>query len=155
MNILVIAEHDNTTLKPATLNTIAAAAKLGGTVHVLVAGMGCESVAAAAAQVAGVAAVKLAQAPQLEIGLAENMAAQVLALASDYTAFVFPATASGKNISPRVAALLDVAQISDILSVESATAPYTFTRPMYAGNVIATVQTSDTKLDGFVCSASG
>ena len=146
MNILVIAEHDNTTLKPATLNTIAAAAKLGGTVHVLVAGMGCESVAAAAAQVAGVAAVKLAQAPQLEIGLAENMAAQVLALASDYTAFVFPATASGKNISPRVAALLDVAQISDILSVESATAPYTFTRPMYAGNVIATVQTSDTKL---------
>jgi electron transfer flavoprotein alpha subunit len=146
MNILVIAEHDNVVLKPSTLNTVAAAAKLGGTVHLLVAGNGCDAVAQAAAQVSGVAAVKVAQAAHLADGLAENVAAQIVALAADYTAFVFPATASGKNIAPRVAALLDVAQISDILSVESNIAPYTFTRPMYAGNVIATVSTSDSKL---------
>jgi electron transfer flavoprotein alpha subunit len=146
MNILVIAEHDNVVLKPSTLNAVAAAAKLGGTVHVLVAGNGCDAVAQAAAQVAGVAAVKVAQAAHLADGLAENMTAQIIAMAVDYTAFVFPATASGKNIAPRVAAMLDVAQISDVLSVESNTAPYTFTRPMYAGNVIATVSTSDTKL---------
>lgn len=146
MNILVIAEHDNTALKPSTLNTIAAASQLGGTLHVLVAGNSCDSVAQAASQVAGVAAVKVVQAAYLADGLAENMTAQIMAMAADYTAFVFPATASGKNIAPRVAALLDVAQISDILSVVSNTAPYTFTRPMYAGNVIATVSTSDTKL---------
>ena len=146
MNILVIAEHDNQTLKPSTLNAVAASAKLGSTVHLLVAGNGCDTVAQAAAQVSGVAAVKVAQAAHLADGLAENMAAQIVAMAADYTAFVFPATASGKNIAPRVAALLDVAQISDILSVVSNTAPYQFTRPMYAGNVIATVQTSDAKL---------
>jgi electron transfer flavoprotein alpha subunit len=146
MNILVIAEHDNVALKPATLNAVAAAAKLGGTVHLLVAGNGCDAVVQAAAQVAGVSAVKVAQAGHLTDGLAENVTAQILALAADYTAFVFPATASGKNIAPRLAAMLDVAQISDILSVESNVAPYTFTRPMYAGNVIATVSTSDSKL---------
>ncbi len=146
MNILVIAEHDNQTLKPSTLNAVAAAAQLGGTVHLLVAGNGCDTVAQQAAQVAGVTAVKVAQAAHLADGLAENMAAQILALANDYTAFVFPATASGKNIAPRVAAALDVAQLSDILSVVSNATPYTFTRPMYAGNVIATVATSDTKL---------
>jgi electron transfer flavoprotein alpha subunit len=146
MNVLVIAEHDNTVLKPSTLNAVAAAAQLGTSVHLLVAGHACDGVAQAAAQVAGVSAVKLAQASHLADGLAENVAAQIVALAADYTAFVFPATASGKNIAPRVAALLDVAQISDILSVVSNAAPYTFTRPMYAGNVIATVSTSDTKL---------
>jgi electron transfer flavoprotein alpha subunit len=146
MNILVIAEHDNVVLKPSTLNAIAAAAKLGGTVHLLVAGNGCDAVAQAAAQVAGVTSVKVAQAAHLADGLAENVTAQIIAMAADYTAFVFPATASGKNIAPRVAAMLDVAQISDILSVESNAAPYTFTRPMYAGNVIATVSTSDSKL---------
>lgn len=146
MNILVIAEHDNQTLKPSTLNAVSAATQLGGTVHLLVAGHGCEAVAQQAAQVAGVASVKLAQAAHLVDGLAENMAAQVLSLAENYTAFVFPATASGKNIAPRVAALLDVAQLSDILSVVSNVTPYTFTRPMYAGNVIATVATSDTQL---------
>ncbi len=146
MNILVIAEHDNVSLKPSTLNTVTAATKLGGTVHVLVAGNGCDAVAHAAAQVAGVAAVKVAQAAHLADGLAENVTAQIMSMAADYTAFVFPATASGKNIAPRVAAMLDVAQISDILSVESNTAPYAFTRPMYAGNVIATVSTNDSKL---------
>ena len=146
MNILVIAEHDNAVLKPSTLNAVAAAAKLGSTIHVLVAGNGCEAVAQAAAKIAGVAAVKVVQAAHLTDGLAENIAAQIVSMASDYTACVFPATASGKNIAPRLAALLDVAQISDVLSVESNAVPYTFTRPMYAGNVIATVSTSDTKL---------
>ena len=129
MNILVIAEHDNQSLKPSTLNTVAAAAKLGNTIHLLVAGNNCAGVAQAAAAVAGVAAVKLVDAAQMADGLAENLAAQIVSMAADYTAMVFPATASGKNIAPRVAALLDVAQISDILSVESNTAPYTFTRP--------------------------
>lgn len=146
MNILVIAEHDNVVLKPSTLNAVAAAAKLGGSVHLLVAGNGCDAVAQSASQVAGVSAVKVAQAAHLADGLAENVTAQIISMAADYTAFLFPATASGKNIAPRVAAMLDVAQISDILSVESNVAPYTFTRPMYAGNVIATVSTSDSKL---------
>ncbi|MBB5217094.1 electron transfer flavoprotein subunit alpha/FixB family protein [Parapusillimonas granuli] len=140
MTILVIAEHDNAQLKGATLNTIAAAAKLGGDVHVLVAGSGAKAAADQAAQAAGVAKVLLADGPALAEGLAENVAAQVLAIAGNYSHILFPATAAGKNVAPRVAAKLDVAQISDILSVESAD---TFTRPIYAGNAIATVQSAD------------
>ncbi len=140
MTILVIAEHDNKELKGATLNTVAAAAKLGGDVHVLVLGSGAQAVADAAKGAAGVAKVLLADAPQLADQLAENAAAQVLAIAKDYSHILFPATASGKNIAPRVAALLDVAQISDIIAVESAD---TFQRPIYAGNAIATVQSAD------------
>ncbi|MEZ5727550.1 MAG: FAD-binding protein [Burkholderiaceae bacterium] len=141
MTALVIAEHDNTTLKPATLNTVAAAASTGGDVHVLVCGAGCEAAAQAAAKVAGVAKVLLADAPHLADGLAENVADQVLALASDYTHVLAPATAFGKNVLPRVAARLDVAQISDIIAVDG---PDTFQRPIYAGNAIATVQSADT-----------
>jgi electron transfer flavoprotein alpha subunit len=140
MTILVIAEHDNAQLKGATLNTVAAAAKLGADIHVLVAGSGAQAVADQAAKVAGVAKVLLADAPALADFLAENVAAQVLAIAQGYTHILFPATASGKNVAPRVAAKLDVAQVSDILSVESSD---TFTRPIYAGNAIATVQSAD------------
>lgn len=140
MTILVIAEHDNAHLKGATLNTVAAAQKIGGDIHVLIAGAGVQAVAEQAAQVAGVAKVLVADAPQLQDGLAENVAAQVLALAQGYSHILFPATASGKNVSPRVAAKLDVAQISEIIAVESAD---TFLRPIYAGNAIATVQSSD------------
>jgi electron transfer flavoprotein alpha subunit len=139
---LVIAEHDNAHIKPATLNTVAAATKFGGDVHVLVAGSGCGAAAQAAAQIAGVSKVLVADAPQFADMLAENVAAQVLALSGSYDQILFPSTANGKNIAPRVAAKLDVAQISDILSVESAD---TFTRPMYAGNVIATVKSADAK----------
>ncbi|MYN11857.1 electron transfer flavoprotein subunit alpha/FixB family protein [Pusillimonas sp. TS35] len=140
MTILVIAEHDNAHLKGATLNTIAAAAKIGGDIHVLVAGNGAQAVADQAAKAAGVAKVLLADAPQLADGLAENVAAQVLDIAGGYSHILFPATASGKNVAPRVAAKLDVAQLSDIIAVESAD---TFQRPIYAGNAIATVQSSD------------
>lgn len=140
MSILVIAEHDNTQLNAATLNTVAAASRLGDDIHVLVAGSGARAVADAAAKIAGVQKVILADAPSLADALAENVAAQVLSLASSYTHILFPATSSGKNVAPRVAAKLDVAQISDILSVESAD---TFTRPIYAGNAIATVQSAD------------
>ena len=140
MSILVIAEHDNTTLKPATLNTVTAAAQCGGDVHILVAGHNAAGVAQAAAQVAGVSKVLHADSDALAHGLAENVAAQVLAIASGYSHIVFPATASGKNIAPRVAAKLDVAQVSDITKV---IAPDTFERPIYAGNAIATVQSSD------------
>src|SRR5690606_34839005 len=140
MTILVIAEHDNAELKAATLNTVAAAAKLGDDIHVLVAGSGAQAVADQAAQAAGVSKVLLADTPALADGLAENVAAQVLALAGAYSHILFPATAAGKNVAPRVAAKLDVAQISDIISVESAD---TFTRPIYAGNAIATVQSGD------------
>jgi len=140
MTSLVIAEHDNKELKGATLNAVAAAAKMGGDVHVLVMGGGAAAVADAAKQVAGVAKVLLADAPHLADALAENAAAQVVAIAGNYSHIVFPSTASGKNIAPRVAALLDVAQISDITAVES---PDTFQRPIYAGNAIATVQSSD------------
>jgi electron transfer flavoprotein alpha subunit len=140
MSILVIAEHDNTTLKPATLNTVTAAAQCGGDVHILVAGHNAAGVAQAAAQVAGVSKVLHADSDALAHGLAENVAAQVLAIASSYSHIVFPATASGKNIAPRVAAKLDVAQVSDITKVVS---PDTFERPIYAGNAIATVQSSD------------
>ncbi len=140
MTILVIAEHDNTHLKGATLNTIAAASKLDGDIHVLVAGNGAQAVADQAAKAAGVGKVLLADGPALAEGLAENVAAQVLSMAEGYSHILFPATAAGKNVAPRVAAKLDVAQISDIISVESAD---TFTRPIYAGNAIATVQSAD------------
>jgi electron transfer flavoprotein alpha subunit len=140
MSILVIAEHDNAALKGSTLNTIAAASKIGGDVHVLVAGSGAQGVAQAAAAVAGVSKVWLADGAALADGLAENVAAQAIAIAAGYSHVLLPATAYGKNIAPRIAARLDVAQISDITSVESAD---TFTRPIYAGNAIATVQSSD------------
>jgi electron transfer flavoprotein alpha subunit len=140
MTNLVIAEHDNAQLKGATLNTVAAAARVGGDVHVLVAGSGAQAVADEAARIAGVSKVLLADAPHLADGLAENLAAQVLAVAESYSHILFPATASGKNVAPRVAAKLDVAQISDITAVES---PDTFQRPIYAGNAIATVQSAD------------
>ena len=140
MTALVIAEHDNASLKAATLNTVTAAAACGGDVHVLVAGENAAAVAQAAAQIAGVSKVLHADGASLKDGLAENVAAQVLAVASGYSHLLFAATASGKNVAPRVAAKLDVAQISDITKVVSAD---TFERPIYAGNAIATVQSSD------------
>ncbi|SAL28409.1 electron transfer flavoprotein subunit alpha/beta [Caballeronia cordobensis] len=140
MTILVIAEHDNASLKTATLNTVAAAAKIGGDIHVLVAGHTARGAADAAAKIAGVSRVLLADAPQLEAGLAENVEATALNIAKDYTHVLAPATAYGKNIAPRIAAKLDVAQISEITAVVSAD---TFERPIYAGNAIATVQSSD------------
>ncbi|MFG6414826.1 electron transfer flavoprotein subunit alpha/FixB family protein [Roseateles sp. DC23W] len=140
MTALVIAEHDNASIKGATLNTVTAAAALGGDVHVLVAGHNAGAAAAAAAQIAGVAKVLHADSAALAEGLAENVAAQVIALASGYGHLLFPATAAGKNVAPRVAALLDVAQLSDITKVISAD---TFERPIYAGNAIATVQSTD------------
>ncbi|KQR86163.1 electron transfer flavoprotein subunit beta [Burkholderia sp. Leaf177] len=140
MTILVIAEHDNASIKPATLNTIAAASKIGGDVHVLVAGSNAQAAADAAAKIAGVAKVLLADAPQLAEGLAENIDGTVLQIAKNYSHILAPATAYGKNVAPRIAAHLDVAQISDITAVDSAD---TFERPIYAGNAIATVQSSD------------
>lgn len=140
MTSLVIAEHDNATIKAATLNTVTAALKCGGDVHVLVAGANASAAAAQAAQIAGVSKVLHAEGEGFAHGLAENVAAQVLALASAYSHIVFPATASGKNIAPRVAAKLDVAQISDVTQVDSAD---TFERPIYAGNAIAVVQSLD------------
>ena len=140
MTALVIAEHDNASIKSATLNAITAAKQTGGDVHVLVAGSNAGAAAAAAAQIAGVAKVLHADGTQFADGLAENVAAQVLAVASGYSHLVFPATAAGKNVSPRVAAKLDVAQVSEITKVVS---PDTFERPIYAGNAIATVQSSD------------
>jgi electron transfer flavoprotein alpha subunit len=143
MSILVIAEHDQSSLKPSTLNTVSAAAKIGGDVHILVAGAGCASAGQAAAQVAGVSKVLVADAACLANGLAENLAAQIMAIAANYSHFLFPATAAGKNVAPRVAAMLDVAQISDIVAVDSAKV---FQRPIYAGNAIATVESSDAKI---------
>ncbi|MFX1672899.1 FAD-binding protein [Paraburkholderia sp. A2WS-5] len=140
MTNLVIAEHDNATIKAATLNTVAAAQKIGGDVHVLVAGHNAQAAADAAAKIAGVAKVLLADAPQLEAGLAENVEATVLSIAKHYSHILAPATAAGKNVTPRIAAKLDVAQISDITAVDS---PDTFERPIYAGNAIATVQSAD------------
>ncbi len=140
MTALVIAEHDNASIKAATLNVITAAKALGGDVHVLVAGANAGAAAAAAAQIAGVAKVLHADGAQFADGLAENVAAQVLAVASGYSHLLFPATAAGKNVSPRVAAKLDVAQVSEITKVIS---PDTFERPIYAGNAIATVQSAD------------
>ncbi|MCV6624337.1 MAG: FAD-binding protein [Cellvibrionaceae bacterium] len=140
MSILVIAEHDNASLKAATLNTLAAAKAIGGDVHVLVAGSGCGAAAEAAAQADGVAKVLVADNAAYEYQLAENVAALVADLGKDYTHVLASATSNGKNIMPRAAALLDVQAISDIISVESSD---TFKRPIYAGNVIATVQSSD------------
>jgi electron transfer flavoprotein alpha subunit len=137
---LVIAEHDNQSIKAATLNAVAAAQKIGGDVHVLVAGHNAQAAADAAAKIAGVAKVLLADAPQLEVGLAENVEATVLSIAKNYSHILAPATAAGKNVTPRIAAKLDVAQISDITDVDS---PDTFERPIYAGNAIATVQSVD------------
>ena len=140
MAALVIAEHNNAAVKGATLNTVTAALQCDAEVHVLVAGHNAAAAAAAAAQIAGVAKVLHADADGLAHGLAENMAAQVVALAPHYSHILFPATAAGKNVAPRVAALLDVGQISDATRVISAD---TFERPIYAGNAIATVQSSD------------
>jgi electron transfer flavoprotein alpha subunit len=140
MAALVIAEHDNAHLKGATLNTVTAAAACGGEVHVLVAGENAGSAAQAAAQIPGVAKVLHADAPALGTQLAENVAAQVLALAGAYSHILFPSTANGRNAAPRVAAKLDVAQLSDITKVDS---PDTFERPIYAGNAIAIVQSAD------------
>jgi len=140
MTSLVIAEHDNKSIRGATFNTVTAAAQCGGDVHVLVAGSNAGAAAAAAAQIAGVAKVIHVEGEGFAHGLAENVAAQVLAIAASYSHFVFPATASGKNIAPRVAAKLDVGQVSDITKVIS---PDTFERPIYAGNAIATVQATD------------
>jgi len=140
MVALVIAEHDNAHLKAVTLNTVTAAAQCGGDVHILVAGSGCGAVAEAAAKVAGVSKVLVADAPHFADGLAENVAEQILAVAGNYSHILAPASAHGKNVLPRVAAKLDVAQISEITKVD---APDTFERPIYAGNAIATVQSTD------------
>ncbi|MDE2620837.1 MAG: FAD-binding protein [Sphingomonadales bacterium] len=139
---LVWVEHDNASVKDATLAAVTAAAQLGE-VTALVAGAGCDGAAAAAAQIAGVAKVLKADDAALANALAENVAPLIVALMADYDAFVAPATSNGKNIAPRVAALLDVMQVSEVLSIEG---PKTFTRPTYAGNAIATVESSDAKL---------
>ncbi len=140
MTSLVIAEHDNASIRPATLNTVTAASQCGGEVHVLVAGHNAQAAAQAASQIAGVTKVIHVEGEHFAHGLAENMAAQILSIASSYSHILFPATASGKNIAPRVAATLDVGQISDITKVD---APDTFERPIYAGNAIAIVQSMD------------
>jgi electron transfer flavoprotein alpha subunit len=140
MSILVLAEHDNKTIKKATLNAIAAAQKLGGDIHVLVAGQGSGEAAKAAAQIAGVKKVLHADAPHLGEFLAENVSAIVVSVAKSYSHVLAPSTSNGKNILPRVAALLDVQQISDIVGVEG---PDTFVRPIYAGNALATVKSKD------------
>jgi electron transfer flavoprotein alpha subunit len=140
MSVLVVAEHDNAALKPATLNAVTAAAKIGGEIHVLVAGGGCRPVAEAAAKIAGVAKVLLADDPLYAHHLAENLAILVVKLAPAYSHVLAAATASGKNFMPRVAAKLDAAQISEIIAVES---PDTFVRLIYAGNAVATVQSVD------------
>ena len=140
MTVLVIAEHDNSAIKGATLNTVTAALACGGEVHVLVAGHNAAAAAQAAAHIAGVAKVIHADSADLADALAENVAAQVLVLAPSYSHILFAATAAGKNVAPRVAAKLDVAQVSEITKVIS---PDTFERPIYAGNAIATVQSAD------------
>src|SRR5215470_3833425 len=140
MTTLVVAEHDNATLKVSTLNTVAAAIKIGQPVHVLVAGHACAAAAQQASKIQGVDKVRVVDAPPYAHPLAENLAALVVSLANDYSHIMAPATTFGKNFLPRVAALLDVAQLSDIIGVES---PDTFVRPIYAGNALATVQSSD------------
>ncbi|MDR0563795.1 MAG: FAD-binding protein [Azoarcus sp.] len=140
MAILVIAEHDNAALKGATLNAVTAAAKIGGDIHLLVAGANVGAVSQSAAKVAGVAKVLVADAPHYEAQTPENLAVLVKGLASGYSHIVAPATTAGKNLLPRVAALLDVAQISEIIAVK---APDTFVRPTYAGSVLATVKSAD------------
>ena len=158
MAVLVIAEHDNASLKGSTLHTVTAAAACGSDLHILVAGHNCGAAAEAAAQVAGVAKVLVADAAAFADGLAENVAEQVLAIAGGYSHILAPATAYGKNILPRVAAKLDVAQISEITRVD---APDTFERPIYAGNAIAYVQSSDpvkvitVRSTGFDAAAAG
>ncbi|PRX20206.1 electron transfer flavoprotein alpha subunit apoprotein [Paraburkholderia sp. BL18I3N2] len=140
MTNLVIAEHDNASIKAATLNAVAAAQKIGGDIHLLVAGYNAQAAADEAAKLGGVSKVLLADAPQLEAGLAENVEATVRSVAKDYSHILAAATAAGKNVAPRIAATLDVAQISDITAVVNAD---TFERPVYAGNAIATVQSVD------------
>jgi len=140
MTILVLAEHDNKSVRKATLNTVAAAQKIGGEIHVLVAGRDCAAAAKAAAQIAGVAKVLHADAPQLDDEIAENVAALIVSVSKSYTHILAPATSNGKNVLPRAAALLDCQQVSDIVSVEG---PDTFVRPIYAGNALATVKSSD------------
>ena len=142
MTTLVVAEHDHASLKSATLHAVAAAQKLGGETHILVAGDNARSAADAAARIPGVGKVLLADAPQLKSQLAENVTALVVGIAQTYSHIVLPATGFGKNVGPRIAALLDVAQVSDIIAVES---PDTFVRPIYAGNAFATVQSKDAK----------
>jgi len=140
MPILVLVDHDNQNIRGATLNTVAAAAKIGGDIVLLVAGGGCAPVAQAAAQIAGVSKVLLADAPQYKDELAESLAALLVSISSGYSHILIPATTFGKNVAPRVAALLDVAQVSDIVAVVSAD---TFVRPIYAGTALATVQSKD------------
>ena len=158
MTTLVIAEHDNASIKPATLNTVSAALQCGGDVHVLVAGHNAGPAAAAAAQIAGVSKVLHIDAEALAHGVAENLTAQIVALAPNYSHLLFPATAAGKNTAPRVAAKLDVGQLSDVTKVIS---PDTFERPIYAGNAIATVQSLDAikvltvRTTGFDAAAQG
>jgi electron transfer flavoprotein alpha subunit len=158
MAALVIAEHDNASLKASTLNTVTAAVQCSNEVHILIAGYDCAAAGAAAAQIAGVTKVLLAEGAQFADGLAENVAEQALALATNYTHVLAPATAYGKNILPRVAARLDVGQISEITKVDS---PDTFERPIYAGNAIATVQSIDAikvitvRATGFDAAATG
>jgi electron transfer flavoprotein alpha subunit len=158
MTALVIAEHDNATIKPSTLNTVMAATACGGEVHVLVAGHNARQAAEAAAQIGGIVKVLHADGAALADQLAENIAAQVLSLAGDYSHILFPDTAGGRNVAPRVAAKLDVAQISAITKVIS---PEIFERPIYAGNAIATVQSSDAtkvitvRATGFEAAAAG
>ncbi|MBM3365098.1 MAG: electron transfer flavoprotein subunit alpha/FixB family protein [Betaproteobacteria bacterium] len=158
MTALVIAEHDNASLKASTLNTITAASQCAADIHVLVAGHNCDAAAAAAAQITGVSKVIVADHAAFADGLAENVAAQVLSMAKQYSHVLAPATAYGKNILPRVAACLDVGQISEITKVDS---PDTFERPIYAGNAIATVQSIDpikvitVRATGFDAAAQG
>jgi electron transfer flavoprotein alpha subunit len=158
MTALVIAEHDNASLKASTLNTVTAASQCAADIHVLVAGHNCDAAAAAAAQIAGVSKVIVADNAAFADGLAENVAAQALSIAKQYTHVLAPATAYGKNILPRVAASLDVGQISEITKVD---APDTFERPIYAGNAIATVQSIDpikvitVRATGFDAAAAG
>jgi electron transfer flavoprotein alpha subunit len=158
MTTLVIAEHDNASLKPSTLNTVSAALQCGGDVHVLVAGHNASAAAAAAAKLAGVSKVLHIDAEALAHGIAENLTAQIVTLAPAYSHLLFPATASGKNSAPRVAAKLDVGQLSDVTKVISAD---TFERPIYAGNALATVQSLDAikvltvRTTGFDAAAQG
>ena len=142
MTTLILAEHDNSRLNEATAKTVAAATKLGGDIHVLVAGKGAANVAADAAKLSGVSKVLLAESDSLEHALAEPLAALIVSLAGPYDALVAPATTSGKNVMPRVAALLDVMQVSDVMEVLG---PDTFRRPTYAGNAIQTVRSKDAK----------
>jgi electron transfer flavoprotein alpha subunit len=158
MTALVIAEHDNASLKASTLNTVTAASQCAADIHVLIAGHHCDAAAAAAAQIAGVSKVIVADNAAFADGLAENVAAQALSIAKQYSHVLAPATAYGKNILPRVAACLDVGQISEITKVD---APDTFERPIYAGNAIATVQSIDpikvitVRATGFDAAAAG